>query len=73
MGSDDEPSDLRTDSAKRAIKTANEKLCRSIRHKTHVIRHGYNEYMAHHCVYMMKVASIRELESFIEASQNTKC
>ena len=67
LGSDDGPSKVRTDLAKRAIKTTNEKLRQSTHQKTPVICYGYNEYMVHHYAYMMKVASIRELESFAEA------
>ena len=68
LGSDYGPSVLRFDSAKRAIKIVNEKLRRSAHHKTHVILYRYNKYMTHPYVYMMKMAMIREPESFVEAS-----
>ena len=63
--SDEAPQKLRTNSAKMALKSVNEKLRRSTRHK---IQYGYNEYMAHHYVYMMKVAEVREPKSYAEAS-----
>ena len=43
-----------SDSAKRAIKMTSEKLFRLARHKNPIIRYGYNEYMAHHYVYMWR-------------------
>ena len=55
--------ELRSESAKRALKTANERLRRSTHQKNPVIRYGYNEYMEHHYAYMENVAEIRELES----------
>ena len=38
------PQELRLDAAKRALKSANEKLRQSTRYKKLVIRYGYNEY-----------------------------
>ena len=46
--SEDGPSELRSKSAKRALKSAIEKLRRSTHHKNPLILYGYNEYMAHH-------------------------
>ena len=66
--SEDGPQELRSDAAKRALKSANEKLRRSTRHKNPVIRYAYNEYMMHHYVYLTKVAEIRESESYVEVA-----
>ena len=41
--SEKEPQELRSDAAKMALKSANEKLRRSTRQKNPVIRYGYNE------------------------------
>ena len=43
--SEDEPQELRTKVTKRALKSENEKLCRSTRHKNPMIRYRYNEYI----------------------------
>ena len=61
-----------SDVAKRALKSANEKLRRSTHHKNLVIWYGYNKYMAHHYAYMTKVAQVREPESYAEAYQDVK-
>ena len=66
--SDEAPQKLRTNSAKRAMKLANEKLHRSNCHKYPVGRFGYNKYMAHHYLYMVKVAEVCKIESYAEAS-----
>ena len=66
--SEKEPQELRTYVAKRALKSANEKLRRSTCQKNLVKRYGYNEYMAHHYAYMTKVTEVREPKSFVEAS-----
>jgi hypothetical protein len=66
------PPELQSIAAKRAMKSANEKLRRSSRHKNPVMRYGYNEYMAHHYAFMIKVASVREPESFAEASRDAR-
>ena len=42
--------------AKKALISANEKLRRSTREKNPVSRFGYNDYMAYHYAFMMKVA-----------------
>ena len=31
---------------------------------------GYNEYMAHHYAYMMKVVKVREPESYVEVAKD---
>ena len=66
--SEKEPQELRTDEAKRALKSANEKLCRSTCHKNPTIQYGYNEYMVHQYVHMSKMAEVCEPESYAEAS-----
>ena len=50
------------------MKLANEKLHRSNCHKYPVGRFGYNKYMAHHYLYMVKVAEVCKIESYAEAS-----
>ena len=57
--SEDGPPEPRSESA-------NERLRRSIHQKNLVIRYGYNEYMAHHYVYMANVEDVCELESYAE-------
>ena len=52
---------------KKALTSANEKLCRSTREKNLVSRFGYNDYMAYHYAFMMKVATVREPKMFSEA------
>ena len=64
--------ELRSDSAKMAMKSATKKLRRSASHKNPLIRYGYNEYVAHHYAYMMKVVLVCEPECFAEASQDAK-
>ena len=61
---------MRTHGVQKAIVTANEKLRRSTREKNPVSRFGYNDYMAYHYAFMMKVATNRELESFAEVAKN---
>ena len=63
---------MRSNAAKRALKSASEKLRPSTCHKKPVIRYGYNEYMAHHYAYMTKAVEVCELESYAEASQDAK-
>ena len=62
--SKDQPPKLRSKSTKRALKTANKRLCQSSRQRNPVIRYMYNEYMTHHYVYITNVAEIRETESY---------
>ena len=50
----------------------NEKLRRSTRDKNLVSRFGYNEYIAYHYAFMMKVATVRELETFSEATKDPR-
>ena len=60
----------REDSAKRAMKSANKKLCRSTWHENPIIWYKYNEYMAHHYAYMAKVVEVCELESYAKAAKD---
>ena len=55
--------------AKKALISANEKLRRSTREKNPVSRFGYNDYMAYHYAFMMKVAIIRDPKTFSEAAK----
>ena len=59
MSANDEDSAMRSPqmNPKRWLKR-NEKLYQSTHRKNPVIRYGYNEYMAHQYVYMVKVAEI---------------
>ena len=45
---------------------------RSFREKNPVSRFGYNDYMAYHYAYMMKVTSVREPETFSEAAKGCR-
>ena len=63
---------MRTPGVKKALASTNEKLRRSSRQKNTITRFGYNEYMAHHYAFMMKVASEQEPESFPEAARNPR-
>ena len=58
--------------AKKALIFANEKLRRSTREKNPVSRFGYNDYMAYHYAFMMKVATVREPETFSEAAKDPR-
>ena len=55
---------------KKSLTSANEKLRRSTREKNPVSRFGYNDYMAYHYAFMMKVATVREPETFSEAAKD---
>ena len=61
-----------TAGAKNALEYAHEKLCLSSREKNPVSRFGYNEYMAYHYAYMMKVTSMREPETLSEALKDPR-
>ena len=65
--SEDGPLELRSKSTK-ALKTPNERLHRWTCQKNPMIRYGYDEYMAHHYVYMKKVAEKREPQSYVEVT-----
>ena len=66
----EEPSKMKFESAKRALRSANEKLCQSTRQKNPVVRYRYNEYMAHHYAYITLVVEVREPESYVEAAKD---
>ena len=55
---------------KKALEVTKGKLCQSNRQKNPVVRFGYNEYMAHHYAFMMKVTIDPEPETYKEASQD---
>ena len=57
FGGFDEPI-IRSPGVKKVLTSANEKLRRSTREKNPVSRFGYNDYMAYHYIFMMKVATI---------------
>ena len=69
-GTGDGSSKVKSASTEKASKSANVKLRRSTRQKNPVDRFGYNEYMAHHYVYMTRVVEVRELESYVEAAKD---
>ena len=69
--SEDGPPKKMSESANRAVKSANQRLHRSTRHKNLVVRYGYNNYMAHHYAYMAKVAEVRKPESYAEVAKDT--
>ena len=52
-----------TPGVKKTLTTGNEKPRHSSREKNPITRFGYNEYMAHHYAFTMKVAAEQELES----------
>ena len=63
---------MQTNVVKKAIYAANEKLFRSTREKNPVSRFGYDDYMAYQYAFMMKVAIVRELGKFSEASKDPR-
>ena len=63
---------IQTAGAKKALESANETLRRSTREKNPASRFGYNDYMAYHYAYMMKVTSVRESEAFSEAAKDPR-
>ena len=65
-GTGDGSSKVKSTSTEKASSSANERLRRSTRQKNPVVRFGYNEYMAHHYVYMTRVVEVREPESYAE-------
>ena len=58
--------------AKKALISANEKLRRSTCEKNPVCRFGYNDYMAYEYAFMMKVATVRESETFSEVAKDPR-
>ena len=63
-------SNIQTVGAQKALESANKKLRRSSREKNPVSRFGYNDYMAYHYAYMMKVTSVRDPETLFEAAKD---
>ena len=63
---------IRSLRVKKALTSANEKLRHSTREKNPVSRFGYNDYMAYHYAFMMKVAIDSELESFAQAAKSLR-
>ena len=63
---------MRSPGVQKALTSANEKLRRSTRDKNPVSRFGYNDYMAYHYAFMMKVAADREPKSFVEPAKNLR-
>ena len=72
LDSEFEGLDIQTNGVKKALESANEKLRRSTREKNPVSRFGYDEYMAYHYAFMMKVAIVREPETFSEAAKDPR-
>jgi hypothetical protein len=64
------PSRRRSKSTERVAKSGNHELRRSTRQKNPVKRYGYNEYMAHHYVYMTRVAEVREPTSYAGTAED---
>ena len=63
---------IQTAGAQKALEAANENPRRSSREKNPVSRFGYNDYMAYHYAYMMKVTSVREPETFSKAAKDPR-
>ena len=61
---------IRRPGVKKAIATTNEKLRHSTGEKNPVSRFDYNDYMAYHYAFMMKVAIVREPETFSKAAKD---
>ena len=58
--------------SKKALTSANEKLCRSTHEKSPVSRFDYNDYMAYHYAFMMNVATVHEPEKFSAATKDLR-
>ena len=56
--------------AKKAIISTNEILYRSTQEKNLVSQFGYDDYMAYHYAFMMKVVIVQEPETFSEAAKD---
>ena len=63
---------VRSPGVQKAFTSANEKLYRCTREKNPVSRFGYNDHMAYHYAFMIKVVTVRELENFSEAAQDPR-
>ena len=69
-GTGDGSSKVTSGSTEKASTSAHLKLRRSTCQKNPVVRFGYKEYMVHHYAYMIRVAKVRELESYAEAAKD---
>ena len=67
----DVPPRVRSESAKKATKSATQELRRYTRQNNPVMRFGYKDYMVHHYAYMTSMAEVREPESYAEATKDT--
>ena len=61
---------MRTREVKKVVAMANKTLHRSTREKNLVSRFGYNDYMAYHYGFMMKVVDASKPESFTKAAKD---
>ena len=70
--SDRERGDLvtQTSGVQKTLEGESHKLRQSNRMKNSVVQYSYNEYMAHHYAYMMKVAEDHEPETYTEAVED---
>ena len=57
---------------KKALTSANKELCRSTHEKNLVSRFGYNNYMAYHYAFMMKVMTVREPDFVSKATKDPR-
>lgn len=57
---------------KKSLALINEKLHHSTREENVVARFGYNDYIAYHYAFVMKLATIQESENFAEAAQDPR-
>ena len=63
---------MKSEPAKRAIKSTEKKLHRSALHKNLVVGYRYNKYMVHHYMYMTKVVEVCEPKSYTEVTKGRK-
>ena len=63
---------IQTDGEKKALDSKNEKLRCSTREKNPVSCFRYNDYMAYHYAFMMKVTSVREPETLSKAVKDPR-
>ena len=61
---------MRTPGVKKDLATTNEKIWRWTRGKSAIARFGYNDYMAYQYAFMIKVETVREIESFAEMARD---
>ena len=63
---------IRSPDVKKALTSTNEQLCHSTREKNQVSRFGYDDYMAYHYAFTMKVAIVREPENVSEVANHPR-